>query len=36
MPRLVRRGLVEPHAGSWRIIDPFLADWLRRTSPFSE
>lgn len=36
MPRLVRRGLVEPHDGSWRIIDPFLADWLRRTSPFSE
>lgn len=36
MPRLVRRGLVEQHAGSWRIIDPFLADWLRRTSPFSE
>lgn len=35
MPRLERRGLVEPHDGSWRIIDPFLSEWLRRNSPFA-
>ncbi len=35
MPRLVRRGLVEQSGGDhWRIIDPFLAEWLRRNSPF--
>jgi hypothetical protein len=35
MPRLVRRGLVEQAGGDrWRIIDPFLAEWLRRNSPF--
>jgi uncharacterized protein len=34
MPRLARRGLVEQVDGSWRIIDPFLAEWLRRNSPF--
>ncbi len=37
MPRLARRGLVERVAeGHWRIIDPFLAEWLRRNSPFGE
>ncbi len=37
MPRLARRGLVE-HSGAdrWKIIDPFLAEWLRRNSPFAE
>ncbi len=35
MPRLARRGLVEQGTGgTWKIIDPFLADWLRRNSPF--
>jgi DNA-binding GntR family transcriptional regulator len=35
MPRLARRGLVEHGPGDrWRIIDPFLAEWLRRNSPF--
>ena len=35
MPRLARRGLVERTTGDrWRIIDPFLAEWLRRNSPF--
>jgi hypothetical protein len=35
MPRLARRGLVEQtDADRWRIIDPFLAEWLRRNSPF--
>jgi len=37
MPRLARRGLVEqPPGGRWRIIDPFLAEWLRRNSPFAD
>jgi hypothetical protein len=37
MPRLARRGLVEQtDAERWKIIDPFLAEWLRRNSPFSE
>jgi hypothetical protein len=35
MQRLARRGLVEQVKGErWRIIDPFLAEWLRRNSPF--
>jgi hypothetical protein len=35
MPRLARRGLVERTSeGHWKIIDPFLAEWLRRNSPF--
>jgi hypothetical protein len=35
MPRLARRGLVERTGeGHWKIIDPFLAEWLRRNSPF--
>jgi GNAT superfamily N-acetyltransferase/energy-coupling factor transporter ATP-binding protein EcfA2 len=37
MPRLARRGLVEQAgSGRWRIIDPFLGEWLRRNSPFAE
>jgi hypothetical protein len=37
MPRLARRGLVERIDGDrWRIIDPFLAEWLRRNSPFGD
>lgn len=36
MPRLARRGPVEQARGDrWRIIDPFLAEWLRRNSPFA-
>jgi hypothetical protein len=36
MLRLARRGLVEQVGGGrWRIIDPFLAEWLRRNSPFA-
>jgi hypothetical protein len=35
MPRLARRGIVEQGSGGrWRIIDPFLGEWLRRHSPF--
>lgn len=35
MPRLARRGLVElTGRDRWKIIDPFLAEWLRRNSPF--
>lgn len=36
MPRLARRGLVARVRGDrWQIIDPFLAEWLRRNSPFA-
>jgi hypothetical protein len=35
MPRLERRGIVERRDREWRIIDPFLAEWLRRRSPFA-
>ena len=36
MLRLARRGLVEQVGGGrWRIIDPFLGEWLRRNSPFA-
>jgi uncharacterized protein len=36
LQRLARRGLVEDAKRRWRIIDPFLAEWLRRNSPFAE
>ena len=37
MLRLARRGLVDQVPGDrWRIIDPFLAEWLRRNSPFAQ
>ena len=36
LPRLERRGLVEQIGGRWQIIDPFLAEWLRRNSPFGK
>jgi hypothetical protein len=35
MPRLRRRGLVHERSEQWQIIDPLLADWLRRHSPFA-
>jgi hypothetical protein len=34
--RLVRRGLVSESPEGWQIVDPFLAEWLRRHSPFEE
>lgn len=36
MPRLRRRGLVEKYNGLWQIIDPLLAQWLRKNSPFAD
>jgi molybdopterin-guanine dinucleotide biosynthesis protein len=33
--RLRRRGLVEQRRGTWRIVDPLFAAWLRRNSPFA-
>jgi hypothetical protein len=36
MPRLARRGIVAERNGEWEILDPFLAEWLRRHSPFGE
>ncbi|HET9118724.1 MAG TPA: hypothetical protein VFN75_11725 [Pseudonocardiaceae bacterium] len=34
--RLQRRGLIDEHDGAWRIVDPFFAEWLRRTSPLAD
>jgi hypothetical protein len=31
--RLQRRGLVDERDGSWYIVDPLFAEWLRRASP---
>jgi hypothetical protein len=31
--RLQRRGLVDQRDGSWYIVDPLFAEWLRRASP---
>jgi AAA+ ATPase superfamily predicted ATPase len=39
LDKLRRLGFVEPvpeERGSYRIADPFLAEWLRRTSPFGD
>ncbi|HTU83955.1 MAG TPA: hypothetical protein VMF57_00190 [Solirubrobacteraceae bacterium] len=33
--RLRRRGLVDRHRTEWRIVDPLLAAWLQRNSPFA-
>ena len=33
--RLRRRGLVDRYRREWRIVDPLLATWLRRNSPFA-
>ncbi|HEX7298736.1 MAG TPA: hypothetical protein VF257_06995 [Solirubrobacteraceae bacterium] len=33
LARLQRRGLVDERDGSWYIVDPLFAEWLRRASP---
>lgn len=33
--RLRDRGLVSRGANDWRIVDPLLAEWLRRQDPLS-
>jgi hypothetical protein len=33
--RLQRRGLVDQRDGSWYVVDPLFAEWLRRASPLS-
>jgi hypothetical protein len=33
LQRLRERGLVTGGSGSWRIVDPLLAEWLRRNDP---
>ena len=35
LQRLRRRGLVEQRGKVWAVVDPFLAGWLRRQSPFA-
>ena len=34
--RLQRRGLVDQRDGSWYIVDPLFAEWLRRASPLAD
>jgi DNA-binding transcriptional ArsR family regulator len=38
LDRLRKRGLIEVvrERGQYRIVDPFLVEWLRRTTPFSD
>lgn len=35
LDRLQRRGLVDQREGSWYVVDPLFAEWLRRASPLS-
>jgi hypothetical protein len=34
--RLQRRGLVDQRDGSWYVVDPLFAEWLRRASPLAD
>ncbi|HYZ29986.1 MAG TPA: hypothetical protein VE570_13070 [Thermoleophilaceae bacterium] len=34
--RLEARGLVDQRGGTWYIVDPLFAEWLRRSSPLAE
>lgn len=36
LERLQRRGLVDLRDGSWFIVDPLFAEWLRRASPLAD
>jgi hypothetical protein len=36
LKRLQRRGLVDERDGSWYIVDPLFAEWLRRSSPLAD
>ncbi len=36
LERLQRRGLVDRRQGSWYIVDPLFAEWLRRASPLAD
>jgi hypothetical protein len=36
LSRLRRRGLVDQREGSWYIVDPLFAEWLRRASPLAD
>jgi len=36
LERLRRRGLIDDRAGTWYIVDPLFAEWLRRASPLSD
>jgi len=36
LARLQRRGLVDQRDGSWYIVDPLFAEWLRRASPLAD
>lgn len=34
--RLQGRGLIDEHNRTWRIVDPFFAEWLRPSSPLAD
>ena len=36
LERLRRRGLVDDRNGTWYIVDPLFAEWLRRASPLAD
>jgi hypothetical protein len=36
LARLQRRGLVDQRHGSWYMVDPLFAEWLRRASPLAD
>jgi hypothetical protein len=36
LKRLQRRSLVDEREGSWYIVDPLFAEWLRRSSPLAD
>jgi hypothetical protein len=36
LKRLQGRGLADQRDGSWYIVDPLFAEWLRRASPLAE
>lgn len=36
LARLKRRGLVDQRDGSWYMVDPLFAEWLRRASPLAD
>ena len=36
LERLRRRGLIDDRDGSWYIVDPLFAEWLRRASPLAD
>jgi DNA-binding GntR family transcriptional regulator len=36
LERLQRRGLVDRREGTWYVVDPLFAEWLRRAPPLAK